>query len=84
MSHITSAGLTEDEDVRAMLRGSRFLKIRSLKWQQERLYRLQDDCMSVWFQRCIPRARTKHICEPGPWGKGGPQDQGSQQLARPP
>lgn len=60
------AGLTEDEDVRAMLRGSRFLKIRSQKWQQERLYRLQDDCMSVWFQRCIPRARTKHICEPGP------------------
>lgn len=54
-------GLTEDEDVRALLRGSRFLKIRSLKWQQERLYRLQDDCMSVWFQRCIPRARTKHI-----------------------
>ncbi|XP_066119513.1 1-phosphatidylinositol 4,5-bisphosphate phosphodiesterase delta-3 isoform X3 [Saccopteryx bilineata] len=54
-------GLTEDEDVRAMLRGSRLCKIRSLTWQKERLYRLQEDGLSVWFQRRIPRARSQHI-----------------------
>ncbi|OWK13983.1 PLCD3 [Cervus elaphus hippelaphus] len=47
-------GLSEDEDVRAMLRGSRLCKIRSRTWQKERLYRLQEDGMSVWFQRRIP------------------------------
>ncbi|XP_007455198.1 PREDICTED: 1-phosphatidylinositol 4,5-bisphosphate phosphodiesterase delta-3 [Lipotes vexillifer] len=54
-------GLTEDEDVRAMLRGSRLCKIRSRTWQKERLYRLQEDCLSVWFQRRIPRAPSQHI-----------------------
>uniref|UniRef100_A0A8C9E9E4 Phosphoinositide phospholipase C n=1 Tax=Phocoena sinus TaxID=42100 RepID=A0A8C9E9E4_PHOSS len=55
------AGLTEDEDVRAMLRGSRLCKIRSRTWQKERLYRLQEDGLSVWFQRRIPRAPSQHI-----------------------
>lgn len=54
-------GLTEDEDVRAMLRGSRLCKIRSRTWQKERLYRLQEDGLSVWFQRRIPRAPSRHI-----------------------
>ncbi|XP_041581527.1 1-phosphatidylinositol 4,5-bisphosphate phosphodiesterase delta-3 isoform X3 [Vulpes lagopus] len=54
-------GLTEDEDVRAMLRGSRLRKIRSRTWQKERLYRLQEDGLSVWFQRRIPRAPSQHI-----------------------
>uniref|UniRef100_A0A452SFW6 Phosphoinositide phospholipase C n=1 Tax=Ursus americanus TaxID=9643 RepID=A0A452SFW6_URSAM len=54
-------GLTEDEDVRAMLRGSRLCKIRSRTWHKERLYRLQEDGLSVWFQRRIPRAPSQHI-----------------------
>ncbi|XP_051014767.1 1-phosphatidylinositol 4,5-bisphosphate phosphodiesterase delta-3 [Acomys russatus] len=54
-------GLTEDEDVQAMLRGSRLLKIRSRTWHKERLYRLQEDGLSVWFQRRIPRAASQHI-----------------------
>lgn len=64
------AGLTEDEDVRAMLRGSRLCKIRSRTWHKERLYRLQEDGLSVWFQRRIPRAPSQHICEPGRAGAG--------------
>lgn len=48
-----------------MLRGSRLLKIRSRTWHKERLYRLQEDGLSVWFQRRIPRAASKHICECG-------------------
>ncbi|XP_060059343.1 1-phosphatidylinositol 4,5-bisphosphate phosphodiesterase delta-3 isoform X3 [Erinaceus europaeus] len=54
-------GLTEDEDVRAMLRGSRFRKIRSQTWHKKRLYRLQEDCLSVWFQRGLPHAPSQHI-----------------------
>ncbi|XP_007953462.1 1-phosphatidylinositol 4,5-bisphosphate phosphodiesterase delta-3 [Orycteropus afer afer] len=54
-------GLTEDEDVRAMLQGSRLRKIRSRTWHKERLYRLQEDGLSVWFQRRIPRAPSQHI-----------------------
>lgn len=80
------AGLTEDEDVRAMLRGSRLCKIRSRTWQKERLYRLQEDGLSVWFQRRIPRAPSQHICELGPgraragWGQWRP---GPAALTRP-
>uniref|UniRef100_A0A8C9CWN8 Phosphoinositide phospholipase C n=1 Tax=Phocoena sinus TaxID=42100 RepID=A0A8C9CWN8_PHOSS len=44
-----------------MLRGSRLCKIRSRTWQKERLYRLQEDGLSVWFQRRIPRAPSQHI-----------------------
>ncbi|XP_027373081.1 1-phosphatidylinositol 4,5-bisphosphate phosphodiesterase delta-3 isoform X3 [Bos indicus x Bos taurus] len=44
-----------------MLRGSRFCKIRSPTWQKERLYRLQEDGLSVWFQRRIPRVPSQHI-----------------------
>lgn len=54
-------GLTEDEDVRAMLRGSRLCKIRSRTWQKERMYRLQEDGLSVWFQRRIPHPPSQHI-----------------------
>ncbi|XP_036051205.1 1-phosphatidylinositol 4,5-bisphosphate phosphodiesterase delta-3 [Onychomys torridus] len=54
-------GLTEDEDVQAMLRGSRLLKIRSRTWHKERLYRLQEDGLSVWFQRRVPHAPSQHI-----------------------
>lgn len=67
-----------------MLRGSRLCKIRSRTWHKERLYRLQEDGLSVWFQRSIPRAPSKHICKQargwhpvGQWG-------GSRALSPPP
>ncbi|KAM7067252.1 1-phosphatidylinositol 4,5-bisphosphate phosphodiesterase delta-3 isoform 2-T4 [Molossus nigricans] len=44
-----------------MLRGSRLCKIRSRTWQKERLYRLQEDGLSVWFQRRIPHPPSQHI-----------------------
>ncbi|XP_051850835.1 1-phosphatidylinositol 4,5-bisphosphate phosphodiesterase delta-3 [Antechinus flavipes] len=53
--------LNEDEDVLAMLKGSQFCKIRSLKWQKIRFYRLQDDCMTVWFQRRFRRPKSHHV-----------------------
>ncbi|XP_037349200.1 1-phosphatidylinositol 4,5-bisphosphate phosphodiesterase delta-3 [Talpa occidentalis] len=54
-------GLMEDEDVRTMLRGSRLCKIRSRRWHKERLYQLQEDGLSVWFQRGFPRAPSQHV-----------------------
>lgn len=48
-----------------MLRGSRLCKIRSRTWQKERLYRLQEDGLTVWFQRRFPHAPSQHICELG-------------------
>ncbi|XP_068932944.1 1-phosphatidylinositol 4,5-bisphosphate phosphodiesterase delta-3 [Petaurus breviceps papuanus] len=53
--------LNEDEDVLAMLKGSQFCKIRSLKWHKVRFYRLQEDCMSVWFQRRFRHPKSHHI-----------------------
>lgn len=79
----TPAGLTEDEDVRAMLRGSRFRKIRSRTWHKERLYRLQEDGLSVWFQRRIPRAPSQHICESESAGRGAGWGQCPSPARRP-
>ena len=59
-----------------MLRGSRLCKIRSRTWQKERLYRLQEDGMSVWFQRRIPRAPSQHIYERDRGGHGRAGDSG--------
>lgn len=53
-----------------MLQGSTLCKIRSRTWHKERFYRLQEDGLSVWFQRRIRRAPSQHICEPGPAGRG--------------
>ncbi|XP_020853007.1 1-phosphatidylinositol 4,5-bisphosphate phosphodiesterase delta-3 isoform X2 [Phascolarctos cinereus] len=53
--------LNEDEDVLAMLKGSQFFKIRSLKWQKIRFYRLQEDCMTVWFQRRFRHPKSHHV-----------------------
>lgn len=57
-----------------MLRGSRLCKIRSRTWQKERLYRLQEDGLSVWFQRRVPRRPSQHICELGGAGTGWARD----------
>lgn len=57
-----------------MLRGSRLCEIRSRTWQKERLYRLQEDGLSVWFQRRFPHAPSRHSCEQygqTGWGRGG-------------
>ncbi|XP_039596246.1 1-phosphatidylinositol 4,5-bisphosphate phosphodiesterase delta-3-A-like [Polypterus senegalus] len=43
-------GLTEDEDVRFMLRGSALMKIRSARWQKKRTIQLLEDGMTVWCE----------------------------------
>ncbi|XP_030077103.1 1-phosphatidylinositol 4,5-bisphosphate phosphodiesterase delta-3 [Microcaecilia unicolor] len=52
-------GLTDDEDVKAMLKGSNLWKIKSVNWQKQRLYRLEQDAMTIWFDSESKRARSK-------------------------
>uniref|UniRef100_A0A8B9QZG0 Phosphoinositide phospholipase C n=1 Tax=Anas platyrhynchos TaxID=8839 RepID=A0A8B9QZG0_ANAPL len=54
------AGLTEDEDIQLMLRGSLLRKVKARR-AKERLYRLQEDGMTVWFERRFRRAPSKQI-----------------------
>uniref|UniRef100_F7E7T1 Phosphoinositide phospholipase C n=1 Tax=Monodelphis domestica TaxID=13616 RepID=F7E7T1_MONDO len=56
-----SSDLNEDEDVLAMLKGSQFCKIRSLKWRKARFYRLQEDGLTVWFQRRFRHPKSHHV-----------------------
>uniref|UniRef100_A0A8B9QZ40 Phosphoinositide phospholipase C n=1 Tax=Anas platyrhynchos TaxID=8839 RepID=A0A8B9QZ40_ANAPL len=52
--------LTEDEDIQLMLRGSLLRKVKARR-AKERLYRLQEDGMTVWFERRFRRAPSKQI-----------------------
>uniref|UniRef100_A0A8C4U5B6 Phosphoinositide phospholipase C n=1 Tax=Falco tinnunculus TaxID=100819 RepID=A0A8C4U5B6_FALTI len=52
-------GLTEDEDVQRMLRGSIFRKIKSRGCPRERLFRLQEDGVTVCFEGRFGRTRSQ-------------------------
>lgn len=54
-------GLTDDEDIKMMLKGSLFWKIKGPRQQKQRLYRLQEDGMTVWFETRFKRAHSKHV-----------------------
>nr|XP_009942256.1 PREDICTED: 1-phosphatidylinositol 4,5-bisphosphate phosphodiesterase delta-3 [Opisthocomus hoazin] len=51
-------GLTEDEDVQRMLRGSLLRKIKARGIPRERLFRLQEDGATVCFEGGFRRARS--------------------------
>lgn len=46
-----------------MLKGSLLWKIKSHRGQKERLYRLQEDGMTIWFESRFQRAHSKQICK---------------------
>ncbi|KAM9295962.1 LOW QUALITY PROTEIN: 1-phosphatidylinositol 4,5-bisphosphate phosphodiesterase delta-3 [Gastrophryne carolinensis] len=52
--------LSDDEDVNIMLSGSQLWKIKP-GWRQQRLYRLQSDGMTIWYQSRAKKARSKQI-----------------------
>ncbi|XP_030364474.1 1-phosphatidylinositol 4,5-bisphosphate phosphodiesterase delta-3 isoform X1 [Strigops habroptila] len=52
-------GLTEDEDIQRMLRGSLLRKIKSRGSPRERLFRLQEDGATVCFEGRFRRARAQ-------------------------
>ncbi|XP_043911054.1 1-phosphatidylinositol 4,5-bisphosphate phosphodiesterase delta-3 [Protopterus annectens] len=41
-------GLTDDKDIKAMLKGVEMLKIKSSHWQKDRVLKLQEDGMTIW------------------------------------
>ncbi|XP_043939324.1 1-phosphatidylinositol 4,5-bisphosphate phosphodiesterase delta-1-like isoform X2 [Protopterus annectens] len=42
--------LHQDADLQHLLKGSKMCKIKSSKWKKQRLYKLQDDCKTVWHE----------------------------------
>ncbi|XP_075033440.1 1-phosphatidylinositol 4,5-bisphosphate phosphodiesterase delta-3 [Mixophyes fleayi] len=52
--------LSEDEDVNTMLLGSQLWKIKP-GWRQQRLYRLESDGMTIWYESRAKKARSKQI-----------------------
>ncbi|KAL8175627.1 UNVERIFIED_CONTAM: hypothetical protein K2H54_000776 [Gekko kuhli] len=55
-------GLTDDEDIKVLLKGSLLWKIKGRQQQKQRLHRLQEDGMTVWFETRFKRAHSKHVC----------------------
>ncbi|XP_078280353.1 1-phosphatidylinositol 4,5-bisphosphate phosphodiesterase delta-1-like [Rhinoraja longicauda] len=60
-SNLARLGFIEDEDVKAMLRGSNMQKIKSSSWMKSRFYKLQEDCRTVWYdsQKILKSARSQ-------------------------
>ncbi|KAJ3611629.1 hypothetical protein NHX12_021644 [Muraenolepis orangiensis] len=43
-------GLEGDEDLSFMLTGGPLVKVRSRAWQKSRMYKLQEDCKTMWYE----------------------------------
>ncbi|XP_054849577.1 1-phosphatidylinositol 4,5-bisphosphate phosphodiesterase delta-3 [Eublepharis macularius] len=54
-------GLTDDEDIKVMLKGSLLWKIKGRQQQKQRLHRLQEDGMTIWFETRFKRGHSKHV-----------------------
>uniref|UniRef100_A0A670YZ34 Phosphoinositide phospholipase C n=1 Tax=Pseudonaja textilis TaxID=8673 RepID=A0A670YZ34_PSETE len=54
-------GLTDDEDIKIMLKGTSFWKVKNYQPQKQRLFRLLEDGMSIWFETRFKKAHSKHI-----------------------
>ncbi|XP_067890873.1 1-phosphatidylinositol 4,5-bisphosphate phosphodiesterase delta-4 [Heterodontus francisci] len=42
--------LQVDENLQSMLTGSLMRKVKSRSWKRQRYFRLQEDCMSIWYK----------------------------------
>ncbi|XP_075703112.1 1-phosphatidylinositol 4,5-bisphosphate phosphodiesterase delta-3 [Rhinoderma darwinii] len=52
--------LSDDEDVNTMLVGTQLWKIKP-GWRRQRLYRLESDGMTIWYESKAKKARSKQI-----------------------
>lgn len=52
--------LSDDEDVNTMLMGTQLWKIKP-GWRQQRLYRLEADGMTIWYESRAKNARSQQI-----------------------
>ncbi|GCB80076.1 hypothetical protein scyTo_0018009 [Scyliorhinus torazame] len=54
-------GFINDDDLKAMLKGSSMQKIKSSSWMKPRFYKLLEDCRTVWYdsQKILKSARAQ-------------------------
>uniref|UniRef100_A0A8D3AB73 Phosphoinositide phospholipase C n=1 Tax=Scophthalmus maximus TaxID=52904 RepID=A0A8D3AB73_SCOMX len=46
----TGRGLPEDDNLQSMLVGAVMRKIKSRTWKKQRYFKLEDDCMTIWYK----------------------------------
>uniref|UniRef100_A0A673A7R0 Phosphoinositide phospholipase C n=1 Tax=Sphaeramia orbicularis TaxID=375764 RepID=A0A673A7R0_9TELE len=56
------AGLQGDDNLQSMLVGTVMRKIKSRTWKKQRYFKLQDDCMTIWYKskkadKRVPRSK---------------------------
>lgn len=44
------AGIQGDDNLKSMLVGTVMRKIKSRTWKKQRYFKLQDDCMTIWYK----------------------------------
>ncbi|XP_074973798.1 1-phosphatidylinositol 4,5-bisphosphate phosphodiesterase delta-4 isoform X2 [Caretta caretta] len=55
-----------DETLEQMQQGTLMRKVKSKSWKKQRYFRLQDDCMTVWY-KSKKTGYTKYTSPPGRW-----------------
>uniref|UniRef100_A0A8C1QA33 Phosphoinositide phospholipase C n=1 Tax=Cyprinus carpio TaxID=7962 RepID=A0A8C1QA33_CYPCA len=45
-----SSGIQADDDLKSMFVGTVMRKIKSRTWKKQRYFRLQEDCMTIWYK----------------------------------
>ncbi|CAM4532951.1 unnamed protein product, partial [Lepidochelys olivacea] len=48
--HLYGPRLQLDETLEQMQQGTLMRKVKSKSWKKQRYFRLQDDCMTVWYK----------------------------------
>lgn len=56
-------GVLDDEDVCVMLKGSKMVKVRSLRWRKDRRLKLLEDCVTVWCESSKSSRKREQTCE---------------------
>lgn len=44
------SGIAEDDNLQSMLVGAVMRKIKSRTWKKQRYFKLEDDCMTIWYK----------------------------------
>ncbi|AWO95841.1 putative 1-phosphatidylinositol 4-5-bisphosphate phosphodiesterase delta-4-like [Scophthalmus maximus] len=48
--HLVRNGIAEDDNLQSMLVGAVMRKIKSRTWKKQRYFKLEDDCMTIWYK----------------------------------
>lgn len=59
---LVSPGVQLDENLQLMQAGSMMRKVKSRSWKKQRYFKLQEDCMTIWY-KSKKTGNTKSTCE---------------------